>query len=247
MASPLEEKMQGKRQKTITLQATLPGTSRTLRILTFNKAQLPSAHVLETGGLNGMIIFNDNGSTFSQDHTTFMRLIMAMCNFPNIYNYSNKHEYPQVPPWQAGVALPLYEDRTTDTITARIKSVAEDQGQNGLKMASLTFDIVQSDIDLIMRDCTAHHICRSHGLNVPPAIAEAHQVQNPNQILTPPRFGGGSTASSPGSSASHAGSASSGMQPQFVEAINILRGIKRTMQARKMWVEEDEQSQCAQM
>jgi len=247
MASPLEEKMQGKRQKTITLQATLPGTSRTLRILTFNKAQLPSAHVLETGGLNGMIIFNDNGSTFSQDHTTFMRLIMAMCNFPNIYNYSNKHEYPQVPPWQAGVALPLYEDRTTDTITARLKSVAEDQGQNGLKMASLTFDIVQSDIDLIMRDCTAHHICRSHGLNVPPAIAEAHQVQNPNQILTPPRFGGGSTASSPGSSASHAGSASSGMQPQFVEAINILRGIKRTMQARKMWVEEDEQSQCAQM
>ena len=126
---------------------------------------------------------------------------------------------------------------------SRIKSVAEDQGQNGLKMASLTFDIVQSDIDLIMRDCTAHHICRQHGLNVPPAIAEAHQVQ----VQTPPRVGSGSTASSPGSSASHAGSASSGMQPQFVEAINILRGIKRTMQARKMWVEEDEQSQCAQM
>ena len=76
--------MQGKRQKTITLQATLPGTSRTLRILTFTKTQLPSAHVLETGGLNGMIIFNDNGSTFSQDHTTFMRLMLAMCNFPNI-------------------------------------------------------------------------------------------------------------------------------------------------------------------
>jgi len=32
-----------------------------------------------------------------------------------------------------------------------------------------------------------------------------------------------------------------------VEAINILRGIKRTMQARKIWVEEDEQPQCAQM
>ena len=88
--------MQGKRQKTAMLQASLPGTSRTLRILTFTKAQLPSAHVLETGGLNGMIIFNEYGSTFSQVHTTFMRLMLSMCNFPNIYNYSNKGEYPQV-------------------------------------------------------------------------------------------------------------------------------------------------------
>jgi len=242
MASPLEEKMQGKRQKTATLQASLPATSRTLRILAFTKAQLPSSHVLETGGLTGMIIFNDNGSTFSQDHTTFMRLMLAMCNFPNIYNYSNKNEYPSVPPWQAGVALPLYGDRTTETITACIKSVAENQGQNGLKMASLTFDIVQSDTDLIMRDCTAQHICRQHGLIVPPAIVDAHQVQ----VQTPPRFSG-STASSPGSSATHAGSASSGMQAEFAEGIKILRGIKRTMQARKIWVEEDEQTQCAQM
>ena len=60
-------------------------------------------------------------------------------------------------------------------------------------MASLTFDIVESDIDLIMRDCTAHHICRQHGLNVPPAIAEAHQVQ----VQTPPRVSSSSTASSP--------------------------------------------------
>ena len=237
--------MQGKRQKASMLQASLPGTSRTLRIVTFTKAQLPSAHVFETGGLNGMIIFNANGSTFTQDHTTFMRLMLNMCNFPNIYNYSNKNEYPQVPTWQSGVALPLYENRTTDTLTARIKSVAEDQGQNGLKMASLTFDIVESDIDLIMRDCTAHHLCRQHGLNVPPAIAEAHQVQ----VQSPSRVSSGSTASSPGSSASHAGSASSGsgMQPQFVEGINILRGIKRTMQARNVWVEADEQTQCAQM
>ena len=56
MASSLEEKMQGKRQKASMLQASLPGTSRTLRIVTYTKAQLPSAHVFETGGLNGMII-----------------------------------------------------------------------------------------------------------------------------------------------------------------------------------------------
>ena len=93
-----------------------------------------------------VIIFNNNGSTFSQDHTTFVRLLLAVCNFPNIYNYSTKFEYPQVPPWQNGAALPLYGDRTTETITARMKSVAEDE--HGLKMAELKFDIVQSDTDL---------------------------------------------------------------------------------------------------
>ena len=35
------------------------------------------------------------------------------------------------------------------------------------------------------------------------------------------------------------------MQAEFGEAIKILRGIKRTMQARNIWVEEDEQNQSA--
>ena len=166
--------------------------------------------------------------------------MLAVCNFPNIYNYSNKHEYPQVPSWQNGAALPLHGDRTTETITARMKSAAEEHTGNGLKMAELSFDIVQSDSDLIMRDCTAHHICKQHGLSVPPAIAEAHQVTIQG---TPPR----SYVASPGSSASHAGSVSSNMQAEFGEAMKILRGIKRTMQARNMWVEDNEQNQCAQM
>ena len=91
--------MNAKRMKTAELKATLPNTKRTVRLLVFTRTQLPSSHVLETGGLNGMIIFNENGSTFSQGHTTFVRLLLAACNFPNIYNYSNKNEYPQVPPW----------------------------------------------------------------------------------------------------------------------------------------------------
>ena len=38
------------------------------------------------------------------------------------------------------------------------------------------------------------------------------------------------------------------MQAEFVEGIKILRGIKRTMQARKIWVDEEEApNQCAQM
>mmetsp|Transcript_14569 Transcript_14569/g.34398 ORF Transcript_14569/g.34398 Transcript_14569/m.34398 type:complete len:107 (-) Transcript_14569:244-564(-) len=96
-----------------------------------------------------------------------------------------------------------------------------------------------------------------HGMNVPPAIADAYQCQsaeNPNQLhqfhqfqTTPPRSTN-STATSPGSSASHSGAPSSTMQAEFVEGIKIIRGIKRTMQARKMWVEEEEaQNQCAQM
>jgi len=241
MASPLEEKMNVKRVKTAELKASLPNTKRSVRILVFTRTQLPSSHVLETGGLTGMIIFNENGSTFSQGHTTFVRLLLAACNYPNIYNYSNKNEYPQVPPWQNGAALPLHGDRTVETYTAVMKSRAEelDHG-NGLDMAELTFDIVQSDSDLIMRDCTAHHICKQHGLSVPPAIAEAHQVTIQG---TPPR----SYVASPGSSASHAGSVSSNMQAEFGEAIKILRGIKRTMQARNIWVEDNEQNQCAQM
>ena len=233
--------MNAKRMKTAELKATLPNTKRTVRLLVFTRTQLPSSHVLETGGLTGMIIFNENGSTFSQGHTTFVRLLLAACNYPNIYNYSNKNEYPQVPPWQNGAALPLHGDRTVETYTAAMKTRAEelDHG-SGLDMAELTFDIVQSDSDLIMRDCTAHHICKQHGLSVPPAIAEAVQVTIQG---TPPR----SYVASPGSSASHAGSVSSNMQAEFGEAIKILRGIKRTMQARNIWVEDNEQNQCAQM
>ena len=52
--------------------------------MTFTKEQLPSSHLMETGELLGMIVFNDNQSTFLQDNTTFVRLLLAICNFPNI-------------------------------------------------------------------------------------------------------------------------------------------------------------------
>ena len=58
MAS-MEEQMKCKRQKVVTLQSTLPNQSKTLRIVTFTKEQLPSSHLMETGELLGMIVFND--------------------------------------------------------------------------------------------------------------------------------------------------------------------------------------------
>ena len=142
--------MKCKRQKVVTLQSTLPNQSKTLRIVTFTKEQLPSSHLMETGELLGMIVFNDNQSTFLQDNTTFVRLLLAICNFPNIYNYSLKHQLPSVPQWQSGAALPLHGAHTVATITARIKLLAEDKSLNGLRMASLDFNIVQSETDLIM-------------------------------------------------------------------------------------------------
>ena len=108
--------MKNKKQKTEELQASLPNSSRSLRILVFTRAQLPSSHVLETGGLTGMIIFNNNGSTFSQDHTTFVRLLLAVCNFPNIYNYSNKYEYPQA--FRHGKMAQRF--RSTETVPPRL-------------------------------------------------------------------------------------------------------------------------------
>ena len=51
--------MKNKRRKAVALQASLPGQSSTLRILTFTRDQLPSSLLLETGGLTGMIVFND--------------------------------------------------------------------------------------------------------------------------------------------------------------------------------------------
>ena len=91
MAS-MEEKIQVKRQRTETLVASLPGQSKKVRVVTFTQAQLPKAHVTETGGLLGMILFNDGQATFRQDNTTFVRALLMNSNHANIYNYSSTNK-----------------------------------------------------------------------------------------------------------------------------------------------------------
>ena len=76
MAS-MEEKIQLKRQRTETLVASLPGQSKKVRVVTFTQAQLPKAHVTETGGLLGMVLFNDGQATFQQDNTSFVRALLT--------------------------------------------------------------------------------------------------------------------------------------------------------------------------
>ena len=98
MAS-MEEKIQAKRQRTDAFVASLPGSSKKVRVVTFTQAQLPKAHVTETGGLLGMVLFNDGQATFQQENTTFVRALLMHSNYPNIYNYTGANQYPQVPHW----------------------------------------------------------------------------------------------------------------------------------------------------
>ena len=72
--SDIQETMAKKRKAADTMQAILEGQTRTVRILTYIKAQLPTAHCLELGGFDGMLIFNDGQATFNVQQTTFIRV-----------------------------------------------------------------------------------------------------------------------------------------------------------------------------
>ena len=134
------------------------------------------------------------------------------------------------------------------SITDRIKAVAEDKTDGvGLKMNELKFVVVPSQQDLIMSDATAKFVHLQFGITVPAAIAAVDmrsQLNNQQQDRTPPRAGStaGSSCSSPSSSISLAAA------PDVAEGLQILRGVKRSMQAKGVWVETDAPtSQCAQM
>ena len=133
----------------------------------------------------------------------------------------------------------------------------ENQTPMGLKMKSLDFMVTLGDETLTMRDATAKCIYEKHGVAVPESLA--HVVVT-NQVV--PGLGGGvpnhgvfsasqSPASSPNrSSPAHSNAGrfgSSHMQAEIAEGLAIVRGIKRSMQARHMWVEaEEQQNQCSQ-
>ena len=86
--SDIQEAMAKKRKAADTMQAILEGQTRTVRILTYTKAQLPTAHCLELGGFDGMLIFSDGQATFNVQQTTSIRVLLRACNWPNVYNYT---------------------------------------------------------------------------------------------------------------------------------------------------------------
>ena len=139
----------------------------------------------------------------------------------------------------------------------KLKAAAENQTPMGLKMKSLDFMVTLGDETLTMRDATAKCIYEKHGVAVPESLA--HVVVT-NQVV--PGIGGGvpnhgvfSASQSPASSPNRSSPAlsnpgrlgSSYMQAEIAEGLAILRGIKRSMQVRQMWVEaEEQQNPCSQ-
>ena len=41
----------------------------------------------ETGGIEGLLIFNKGQNTFQNTHTDFMRILLQACNIPKVWNY----------------------------------------------------------------------------------------------------------------------------------------------------------------
>ena len=253
----LVEKMGRKRQLEGDMYQALAGASKTLQVTHFTKDMLIATHTTEDGGFEGMLIFNEKQDTFSADTTTFYRLIMQFAQVPNVWNYGVTGQVPFVLDKQKGPALPLFKDVTIETVLMKLKAAAENQTPHGLKMKCLDFIVTLGDETLTMRDATAKCIYEKHGVAVPESLA--HVVVT-NQVV--PGLGGGvpnhgvfsasqSPASSPNRSSpalSNAGRfGSSHMQAEIAEGLAILRGIKRSMQVRQMWVEaEEQQNPCSQ-
>ena len=251
------EKMSRKRQLEGDMYQALAGATKTLQVTHFTKEMLIATHTTEDGGFEGMLIFNEKQDTFSADTTTLYRLIMQYAQVPNVWNYGVTGQVPFVLDKQKGPALPLFKGVTIETVLMKLKAAAENQTPMGLKMKSLDFMVTLGDETLTMRDATAKCIYEKHGVAVPESLA--HVVVT-NQVV--PGLGGGvpnhgvfsasqSPASSPNrSSPAHSNAGrfgSSHMQAEIAEGLAIVRGIKRSMQARHMWVEaEEQQDQCSQ-
>ena len=251
----LVEKMGRKRQLEGDMYQALAGASKTLQLTHFTKDMLIATHTTEDGGFEGMLIFNEKQDTFSADTTTLYRLIMQYAQVPNVWNYGVTGQVPFVLDKQKGPALPLFKGVTIETVLMKLKAAAENQTPHGLKMERLDFIVTPGDETLTMRDATAKCIYEKHGVAVPESLA--HVVVT-NQVV--PGLGGGvpnhfSASQSPASSPNRWSPASSNagrlgashMQAEIAEGLAIVRGIKRSMQARHMWVEaEEQQNQCSQ-
>ena len=67
----MQEQMSRKREREQVLMQSLPGMTRTLRIQHYSKAQIPTTFLSETGGIEGLLIFNEGQNTFQNTHTDF--------------------------------------------------------------------------------------------------------------------------------------------------------------------------------
>ena len=85
-----------------------------------------------------MLIFNEGQYTYQNAHTDFMRILLQACNIPNVWNYTRRQvgaETLNIPVWHVGQVIPIHGSHTVQSITNRMKFVAEDKTNGvGLKM-----------------------------------------------------------------------------------------------------------------
>ena len=244
-----QETIGRKRKLELDMYVALEGISKTLQVTYFSKAQLLSTHTMAIGGIEGVLIFNEKQNTFAPETVTFYRLLMQYAQVGNIWNYGVAGQLPFVLDKHKGPALPLWTDVTIEMVLQKLKVVAENQTPMGLKLKSLDFIVTPAEEILTMRDATAKCFYEKFGMKVPESLKDVvvtNQVAPAHSASQSPASSPAHSASSSGSSASHSGG-NSMMQAQIGEGMAILRGIKRSMEARNMWVEEmGHQNNCAQ-
>ena len=161
-----------------------------------------------------------------------------MCN---VYNYAVKDQTPHVRDHHKGPVVPTWGECDINFFMAKLKSAAETPVPEGLGMTKLEFVVKKSDEVLSMRHATAKLLYMNHGLAVPD---ELEHVEVTNQ----PSSSSSSNSSTPQRDYSAANRSAANRvltQADGGEALNILRGVKRSLEAVGKWVpEEAAPNQC---
>ena len=117
-----QEKMGRKRQLEVDMHQALTGTSKTLQVIHFTKAQLLPTHTMDVGGIEGVLVFNEKQNTFAPETSTFYRLLMQFAQLPNIWNYGVSGQVPLVLDKHKGPALPLWNEVTMEVVLQKLKT-----------------------------------------------------------------------------------------------------------------------------
>ena len=165
------------------------------------------------------------------------QVLLKAAQLSNVYNYGVKHQTPLVREHHKGPVLPTWGECDLDFFMARLKTAAETPVPNGLGMKKLEFVVKTSDEVLSMRHSTAKLLYMNHGLAVPDELEHVEVTNQP-----PPSSSNSSNSSTPQREYSTANRSSPGhgyTQADGGEALSILRGVKRSLEAVGKWVPEE--------
>ena len=132
--------------------------------------------------------------------------------------------------------LPTWGECNLDFFKARLKTAAEANVPNGLGMTKLNFVVKISDEVLSMRHATAKLLYLNHGLAVP---EELELVEVTNQTPSSSNSSNSSTPQRDVSTANRSSPSHGYTEADRGEALSILRGVKRSLEAVGKWVPEE--------